>query len=65
MRTVLVDTTAVFSNAQRQKLNSYLSFHTFPKDLVVQKRWVVDIKRENFTETEKNKSVADNFSLEN
>ncbi|KAK7930417.1 hypothetical protein WMY93_006812 [Mugilogobius chulae] len=30
------------------KSNSVLSFHSFPKDSVVQKKWVVNVRRDNF-----------------
>lgn len=33
------------------KFNTFLSFHTFPKDKEIQKRWIVNIRWDHFTVT--------------
>lgn len=43
------------------KFNSYISFHTFPKDTDLQERWVVNIRRDNFTVTQKTRVCSRHF----
>ncbi|XP_056337352.1 uncharacterized protein si:dkey-60a16.1 [Danio aesculapii] len=43
------------------KFNSVLSFHAFPKDKDVQKKWVVNIRRDNFKVTQKKRVCSRHF----
>uniref|UniRef100_A0A9J8BMA1 THAP domain-containing protein 1 n=1 Tax=Cyprinus carpio carpio TaxID=630221 RepID=A0A9J8BMA1_CYPCA len=43
------------------KFNTFLSFHTFPKDKEIQKRWVVNIRRDHFTVTNQTRVCSRHF----
>lgn len=43
------------------KFNSFLSFHTFPKDEETQKRWIVNILRDSFTVTSQTRVCSRHF----
>ncbi|KAJ8334017.1 hypothetical protein SKAU_G00413360 [Synaphobranchus kaupii] len=43
------------------KFNSVLSFHTFPKDKELEKRWVAKIRRDNFTITNHTRVCSRHF----
>ncbi|MEQ2285388.1 hypothetical protein AMECASPLE_031211 [Ameca splendens] len=43
------------------KSNSYLSFHTFPKDTELQKQWAVKIRRDHFIVTNTSRVCSRHF----
>lgn len=43
------------------RFNSVLSFHTFPKDDELRRRWVVNIRRDNFTITKHTRVCSRHF----
>ncbi|XP_072387136.1 THAP domain-containing protein 2-like [Diabrotica undecimpunctata] len=49
---------------QRQKTGTDISFHGFPKDSSLQKKWIIAIRRENFKPTKSSKICSKHFTAD-